>query len=288
MMDNPGHRRNEDAGLIESAAAGDAEAFRKIVEEHQAMVYRTCLRILNNETEAKEATQATFIVCHRKCRNLKPGTVLGGWLYKAASLVSREYLRSTVRRRGREAEAGAINELIENEGAEVWAAMKPELDRALSALPAKYRDVIVLRYFEEKSNQETAEALGLSSSAVSTRLSRALEHLRVSFQRLGIATSTAALSAVLAGKVSAASVPMDLAAVVLRVAGPGAMASATSASVASMAKGALTQMGSVLWYAFEFLIFFAWCLCLMDWIKEGCRIPLWVHVLAGCLLVSGV
>ena len=51
-MDGAQHNKNEDSRLLDSAAKGDAEAIREIVERHKTMVYGTCLRILGNEADA--------------------------------------------------------------------------------------------------------------------------------------------------------------------------------------------------------------------------------------------
>ena len=102
MMNVAEQQEKRDAALTRWAAQGDTEAVREIVETHKAMVYGTCYRILGNAADAEDATQATFIVFLKKCAQLKRGTVLGGWLYRTAGLVSREATRSAGRRKHRE------------------------------------------------------------------------------------------------------------------------------------------------------------------------------------------
>ena len=44
----------------------------------------------------------------------------------------------------------------------------------------------------------------------------------------------------------------------------------------------------IVWYVLNTLIFLAWVVCVASWIRRGCPVPRWVHVLAGCLLLAGV
>jgi RNA polymerase sigma factor (sigma-70 family) len=234
--------RTEENNLIELAAKGDSEAVREIVERHQAMVYGTCLRILGNQADAEDAAQATFILFLKKCRKLKRETLLGGWLYRTAGLVSREFIRNSARRTRREEQAYVMKESNDQETTQVWNELKPALDEALMALPAKHRDVVVLRYLEGKTNDEAATNLGMTASAVSTCLARALDKLRGHFQRRGIVVGTVLLSAALAKNASAASVPASIGSSVMAAAESGTAATALSANVTLMVQGALTNM----------------------------------------------
>lgn len=241
-MTETSQARTEENKLIELAAKGDSEAVRQIVERHQAMVYGTCLRILGNQADAEDAAQATFILFLKKCRTLKRDTILGGWLYRTAGFVSREFIRNSARRTSREEQAHIMNESNDQETTQVWNELKPALDEALMALPAKHRDVVVLRYLEGKTNEEAATTLGMTASAVSTCLARALDKLRGHFQRRGIVVGTVVLSAALAKNASAASVPASIGSSVMAAAASGTVATALSANVALMVQGALTSM----------------------------------------------
>ena len=232
----------EDGVLIGLAAKGDSEAVHEIVVRHQAMVYRTCLRIIGNEVDAEDAAQATFLLFLKKCRKLKGDIILGGWLYRTAGFVSQEHIRNAARRKRREENSHIMNDQENQEATQVWNELKPELDKALMALPAKHRDVVVLRYLEGKSNDEAATTLGMTPSAVSTCLARAMDKLRGHFQRRGIVVGTAVLSVALAKNASAATVPASLGASVMTAAASGAAATAVSTSVALMVEAALAKM----------------------------------------------
>jgi RNA polymerase sigma factor (sigma-70 family) len=232
----------EDGLLIGLAAKGNSDAVHEIVVRHQAMVYRTCLRIIGNEVDAEDAAQATFLLFLKKCRKLKGNTLLAGWLYRTAGFVSQEHIRNAARRKRREENSMIMNEQQDQESTQAWKELKPELDKALLALPAKHRDVVVLRYLEGKSTDEAAKNLGMTPSAVSTCLARAMDMLRGHFQRRGIVLGTVVLSAALAKNASAASVPATLGTSVMTAAASGATATAVSANVALMVEAALAKM----------------------------------------------
>lgn len=251
------------------------------------MVFRTCLRILRNEVNAEEAAQATFIVLHQKCGKLPSATVLGGWLYRTADLVCREFIRSSQRRKRREEEAASKKETTVPDHAQAWLTLQPELDLAMKSLPQKYLDIVVLRYFEGKSTNETAADTGLSASAVTTRLARAIEHLRDWFRRRGVVLSAATLSVALADNATAGTIPTGLAPAILGATG-ALGTTAISANTSLMAKGAVAKLASVAWLLFEVITFIAWIDSMLSWVHRGCPIPRWVHFLAVSLWGSGL
>src|SRR5262245_30948292 len=86
--------------LDQFIAKASPEAFAQIVDRHAAMVYATCLRILGDPHAAEDATQATFLVLMKKAPGLSRNTVLGVWLFRAATFVARNARKGlTLRRR---------------------------------------------------------------------------------------------------------------------------------------------------------------------------------------------
>ena len=120
-----------------------------------------------------------------------------------------------------------------------WNQLSPLLDEAMLRLGRTDHDALVLRFFEGRSLQEVASALGASEEAAKKRVSRALEKLRKFFNHRGVATTTA----IIAGAVSANSVhaaPAGLAKTISAVA--IAKGAAASTSTLTLVKGALKIM----------------------------------------------
>ena len=227
----------DDNFLLERIKSGDEEALDQVIQQHKNMVYATCLRLLKNTADAEDATQATFLILYKKCHKLKKGTVLGGWLYRTAGYVAKQSIRNSVRRKKREEKATIVSDQ-EDEVEKVWQDLEPELDKALLKLPEKFRDIVVLRYLQGKSTNETAQLLNLSTSAVTTNLSRAVDKLRKLFNRKGIVISSLLLSTTLTNKASAVTLPATSALSVESLVAGGAV----SANVVSLMDGAVSEI----------------------------------------------
>jgi broad specificity phosphatase PhoE len=100
-----------------------------------------------------------------------------------------------VRRRAREQEAAAMNELLSAEPDPGWEHIAPHLDAALGELSEGDREALLLRYFQRKSAGEMAQTLGISDEAAQKRVSRAVERLREFFAKRGVAVGASGLVA---------------------------------------------------------------------------------------------
>src|SRR5262245_23055844 len=121
----------------------------------------------------------------------------------------------------------------------VWAQMSPHLNEALDKLPAREREALLIRFFEEKSHKEIAGALGISEDAAKMRVSRAIEKLRFVFARQGFLVPSAVLLATLSAH-SAQAAPTGLNAAVATMAASKGIPG--SNSTLSLTKGILKLM----------------------------------------------
>jgi uncharacterized protein (TIGR03435 family) len=229
----------DDMRLVREYAARQSEsAFATLVSRHTNLVYSAALRQTRDPQLAEEITQAVFILLARKAASLGAKTILTGWLYRTACYVSSSALKRERRRQHREQEAYMQSELNTQPDA-AWDQLSPLLDEAMLRLGQSDRDALVLRYFEGRSLNEVAFALGASEDAAKKRVSRALDKLRVFFNKRGISTTTA----IIAGAVAANSVhaaPVALAKTVTAVA--LAKGATVPISTLTLIKGALKIM----------------------------------------------
>jgi uncharacterized protein (TIGR03435 family) len=225
--------------LQEFASRGSDEAFRAIVERHIDFVYGVALRQLRNPHQAQEAAQAVFIDLARKAAVIPRKTVLSGWLFRAARFAAANTLRSELRRQRRESEAAHMEPTFhENKMESPWEQMEPMLNEALDELPEKDRNAVLLRFFEKRDLKEVGERLGLNEEAAKKRVGRAVEKLRVIFQRRGIAMSSAILLAALSAP-SVQAAPVGLA---VSIATTAALKGTALASTTILGKGILNLM----------------------------------------------
>src|SRR5437016_9675110 len=146
---------------------------------------------------AEDVTQDVFVAFAKNAAQLINRRVLSGWLHRTAQNMAAQTVRTIERRRAREQEAVAMNELLSTEPDAVWEHIAPHLDEALGELGEGDRDAVLLRYFERKSAREMAQTLGTSEEAAQKRVSRAVEHLREYFAKRGITVGASGLVVVI-------------------------------------------------------------------------------------------
>lgn len=192
---------------------------------------------------AEDVTQGTFVALAQNARQLIPHPVLSGWLHRTARNLAANAVRSEARRQSHEQQAVAMNELLSAETDAPWDRIAPHLDAALGELNESERDILLLRYFQKESALEIGRRLGISADAAQKRVSRAVERLRESFAKRGIAVGASGLAVVLSANAVQAA-PVGLTIVVsgaASVAGAAVITSATSTAVNGMAMTTLQK-----------------------------------------------
>jgi len=222
----------------------DEAAFASLLSRHGPMVLGICGRILDNEADAEDAFQATFLILVRKASSLRKGEQLKNWLYGVAWRTALEARRARAKRRAKEAAAACRLEAAEAVAANDLATV---LDEELARLPDKYRQVILLCDVEAKGRTEAAGQLGCPEGTVASRLARARHLLAKRLRRRGLDLSAGALTAMLSANVASASVPPAWLASTMRavntlVHGGAGAAGGLSAGVAALVEGAMKRM----------------------------------------------
>ena len=192
--------------LRQFARTKDEAAFSSIVESHAGLVYGTALRRTGDPDIAHDIAQNVFVILSRKAKSLArsgdaPG--LGPWLHRTTVFETANHLRKEATRQ-RTMEEYTAQTRIDSEGEGHGEKAAPILDAVIDKLPDVDRQVILLRFFEEKSFREIGQALGRSEDAVQKRASRALDKLSRLLGRKGIALPAATLSSVLSAQLSQA------------------------------------------------------------------------------------
>lgn len=151
-----------------------AQTFAEAAEENLDAVYGYLVYLVRNRDTAEDLAGATFEKALRSWTKFDPrrGTART-WLLGIARTTALDWFRSESRRKRRE-ESAAVAERVDVEFVE---GLSPELERALAELSPADREIVVLRVVLELEPEATSRILGISTSAVSTRLSRALKRL---------------------------------------------------------------------------------------------------------------
>jgi RNA polymerase sigma factor (sigma-70 family) len=178
-----------DEQLIDTFLTGEKEdsdaAFQMVVKRHGPMVLRVCRHVLNQEPDAEDAFQATFLALARKAGSIHNRENLQPWLREVAR-------RNAIRARHlgvRYSSAMEIGDVEESHAGPENAASCNEVRLLLRAevdgLPAKYRLLVQQTYMEGKSNEQVARLLRCPLGTVKGRLSRARDLLRARLSQRG-------------------------------------------------------------------------------------------------------
>ena len=181
------------------AETNSEDSFAELVRRHLDLVFSAALRQVNGDAHlAQEVAQTVFTDLARKAASLSHRPVLTGWLYTSAHFAAAKAVRTEQRRQTREQEAHAMQALLHDSGPNLdWERLRSVLDSAMHELNEPDREVILLRYFENRQHADIGEQVGLSENAARMRVERALEKLRHLLSRRGVTTGTAALSTAL-------------------------------------------------------------------------------------------
>jgi RNA polymerase sigma-70 factor (ECF subfamily) len=150
-------------------------AFSTVAEDCLDEVYRYLLMLTTDPALAEDLTGATFEKAFRHWRRYDPRRAAPAtWLCGIARTTALDHFRAEERRRRREERFGAEQPTVEEPAS---LGLSPELEFALRALTAAEREVITLRVVLELDAETAARVLGISRTACSMRLARALQKL---------------------------------------------------------------------------------------------------------------
>jgi len=166
--------------LPEAIAPGDQPAFDELVAAHQERIRRMVHRLLGWSDDAEDVVQEVFLAALTGLKRFRGRSSIGTWLGAIAVNKCRSHRR--FRELGLRLLRGFRSTAAPGDTAPQSSLDREEtlerVRRAVRSLPAKYREVIVLRYLEEMPIAEVAALTGLSANAVQIRLHRGRRRLR--------------------------------------------------------------------------------------------------------------
>ncbi|CAG4882393.1 RNA polymerase sigma factor [Georgfuchsia toluolica] len=186
--------RGADAVLASRAAAGDQEAFEKIMRRNNQLLFRTARSILKNDEDAEDAVQEAYLHAYRGLGSFRADARLSTWLVR---IVANEAFG---RLRRRSADVIPLDTVIDTVAAHMETFMdhdpnsQPEhaaervearklIEARIDMLPDVFRTVFMLRGVQELTVEETAAALGIPEATVRSRYFRARSMMREGLSR---------------------------------------------------------------------------------------------------------
>ena len=150
----------------------NCDALREAMARYSTTVYRLAYARTRNRADAEDIYQEVFLRFAAKCGDFESPEHQKAWLIRATANLSVNLLRSAWRRHAVTSDMALEPEHPAAEG------VSDRMNRALEALPARYRTVIHLFYFEEMHVDEIASALGMKPATVRAQLTRGRDRLR--------------------------------------------------------------------------------------------------------------
>lgn len=171
-----------DEEIVVSVQGGAAERFGVLVERYEARLQRYARKFLLDADEAEDVVQESFIKAYINIRSFDASRKFSSWIYRIAH---NECINAIKKKKGKVMLSlpdfdVLLPHLVAEETTMHEAERKQvreELDRSLEKLDEKYREPLVLYYFEELDYQEIADVLGIPTATVGVRLRRGREAL---------------------------------------------------------------------------------------------------------------
>jgi RNA polymerase sigma-70 factor (ECF subfamily) len=165
-----------DEELMQAVAGGDIDAFGELVRRHQDSAWRIAYHYLADRTEAEDLAQEAFLKILDAASSYRPTARFSTYLYRVIANLCIDYHR---KRRPVYPGDMPTQESPDDAPEEQLSAEERDrrIQRALDDLPARQRMATVLRYYEDLSLWEIAEAMDTTYKAVERLLARARKSL---------------------------------------------------------------------------------------------------------------
>ena len=189
MEVNPNFSANakNDFSLITRAKEGDQKAYAELMQRYKDSIYFMALKMVNNKDDAMDLMVETFAKAFENIDKYKPDFAFSTWLFRISTNNCIDFIRkkklkvismdSMVDDEGDDRPLQIKSETLNPEETSIKKQQNEQLKDIVDNLPARYRVLITLRYFEELSYEEISKQLDLPLGTVKAQLFRARDLL---------------------------------------------------------------------------------------------------------------
>ena len=184
---------SKDAAAADPVGQKPLPALPDLIREFAAPLFRYAFRLTGQASDSEDLVQQTFLVAQQKLHQLREAERASAWLYAVLRSCFLKSRRKPIPQTMED--SFPLDSLTDHRGETATDDSEPWLDRealqlALAELPAEFKIVVLMFYFEELSYKDIAEQLEIPIGTVMSRLSRGKAHLR-----LRLASETASVEA---------------------------------------------------------------------------------------------
>jgi len=182
---NKNYKDLDDNEVVKLIRNGDPDLYGEIMERYQGKLFAYLYRLIGSKEEAEDLLQDVFIKAYRNLMSFDAERKFSSWIYRiahneAVNRIKRKSLKRFISWESITSTKDKINTATTEEGPDKdWLRkeMKQEVADAIEKLPGKYKQVLLLRYYDDKSYEEISEILGRPVNTVGTLIKRAKEKL---------------------------------------------------------------------------------------------------------------
>ncbi len=186
----PNPSADEDLLLVARAKAGDASAFRRLVEKHLPRVIGVARAYTRRRNDAEDIAQETWWKVHRKLDTFRDGASFTAWLYRVTVNCAADWIELKGNRRHTDVEEFERLPVADAVEAPLTSMARSEFAKAIrdaiSELPEPFRSALVLREIEGLTYEEIAEIMGTPVGTIESRLFRARARLKSILEERGL------------------------------------------------------------------------------------------------------
>jgi RNA polymerase sigma-70 factor (sigma-E family) len=171
----PSARTIDDGDRVRARPIGDDRDFREYVRERSRALLRAAYLLTGNRADAEDLVQSVLAKTYLAWNRIEDRAALDGYVRRAMVNTHISWWR---RRRVEEFPTDEIPDQAVADHS-VGSDLQESLQRAIARLPQRMRDAVMLRYYQDMTEAEVAEVLGVSLGTVKSTVSRAVAKLRI-------------------------------------------------------------------------------------------------------------
>lgn len=176
-----------DEVLAKHVQGGDTAAFETLIQRYEAKLLRYGRRFLFNYEDVEDAVQEVFIKTYTNIQSFTVSRKFSSWIYR----IAHNTFINLIKKKGREPvnffdPDMIMSHVVADDRTQEELSRKDDramLEGCLSKLDVKYREVLILYYFEERNYKEIADILHLPASTVGVRLKRGKKAMKGIYDR---------------------------------------------------------------------------------------------------------
>ncbi len=177
---------SDESALVEGLRRGDPVAADELFKRYSRPLHAFIMRMVGDQATAEDVFQDTWMRIVRNIDSFRGDCKFSSWMFQIALNLCRNIARTNSRREFVELDkAGPLSQDPDVDAGKILQAQR--VKKLVDSLPDKMRELIVMRFYHQKTDMEIAEITGLPSGTVKSRIFRGMKLLKDKIEATGMA-----------------------------------------------------------------------------------------------------